>query len=620
MKIRTRLLLVLLHVAGVVCAQSPALRIDKVEPPFWWTGMADGHLQLLVKGPNVSSATASVAYEGVKVERVTPAAHADFLFVDLQISRDAQPGTLKIDFTYGDNAKIQHDYELKARTKDEALHQGLDQGDVIYLITPDRFVNGDQANDTMEGMKEGIGRSLPGGRHGGDLAGVHSKLDYLEDLGVTTLWLNPVLENNMPSYSYHGYAITDYYKVDPRYGSNEVYRELSGALHERGMKLVMDMVFNHCGLEHWWMKEMPFGDWIHDYPDYVTTNYSIASLSDPHAAESDRRQMEKGWFVPTMPDLNQDNPFMATYLIQNTLWWIEYAGLDGLRIDTYPYNKKEFMALWTLRVRKEYPDLYLVGETWIGHVGQVAYWADKGPDYSEGYNSHTPAMADFPLYFALNAAFREGGNVAALYDVLSQDFMYYDPSKYKVFADNHDVDRLFHSLGGNVQRFKQALTFLLTTRGVPQLYYGTEILMKGSGDHGVIREDFPGGWKEDQRDAFTQKGRTEQERVAYEFVRRLLNWRKGSEAIAHGNLKHFIPHDNLYVYNRKSENESVLIMINNSNESVTVDMARYQEVLEGYDGGRDIISGRDFNDLDTIRMDGNTSLVLELKPLTRAVE
>lgn len=617
MKLNVRMLLVLLHVAGAVYAQKSKVTIDRVEPPSWWTGMVDERLQLLIKGENISSASVSITYPGVEIASVTPAENKDFLFVDLRVGPEARPGTMKIDFTYGRRGKLQHNYELRSRGNSADLHQGLDQGDVIYLITPDRFVNGDPDNDVVAGMKEGKGRTLPGGRHGGDLAGVRSKLDYIDDLGVTTLWLNPVLENNMPSYSYHGYAITDYYKVDPRYGTNEAYKDLCDELHGRGMKLIMDVIFNHCGLEHWWMKQMPFADWVHDFPDYDVTNYSIAALSDPHAAESDRRQMERGWFVPTMPDLNHDNPFMATYLIQNTIWWIEYAGLDGLRIDTFPYNKKEFMTAWALRIRKEYPDLYLVGETWIGDVGQVAYWADKGPDY-KGYNSHTPAMADFPLYFAINNAFREGGDVMALYDVISQDFMHYDPSKYKIFADNHDLNRLFHTMGNDIRRFNQAISFLLTTRGIPQVYYGTEIGMKGSGDHGVIREDFPGGWPDDKRDAFSETGRTDNERVAYEHIRRLLNWRKNSDAISHGKLKHFIPRDNLYVYNRKSENESVLVMINNSDKAVTPDISRYKEVLDGYEGAHDVISGRDFNDMNDITMEGNTTLVLELKPIRQA--
>lgn len=612
MKIKLWLALVALCMAGASYAQKSTVTLDRVEPPSWWTGMKDEHLQLLVKGQNISTAAVSITYPGVEVIGVTPAENKNFLFIDLRIKPETQPGTVKIDFTYGRRGKLQYNYDLRARSNDGELHRGLGQQDVIYLITPDRFVNGDPANDVVAGMKEGKGRALPGGRHGGDLAGINAKLDYLDDLGVTTLWLNPVLENNMPEYSYHGYAITDYYKVDPRYGDNEMYRKLSDDLHHRGMKLIMDVIFNHCGLEHWWMKDMPFTDWIHDYPDYDITNYAIAALSDPHAVESDRRQMEKGWFVPTMPDLNHDNPFMVTYLIQNTIWWIEYAGLDGLRIDTFPYNKKEFLASWAMRILKEYPELYLVGETWIGDVGQVAYWADKGPDYDGDYNSNTPAMADFPLYFAINSTFREGGNVAALYDVLSRDFMHYDPTKYKVFTDNHDVDRLFHSLGEDIDRFKQAITFLLTTRGVPQLYYGTEIIMKGSGDHGIIREDFPGGWPDDKRDAFSQKGRSEEEQAAFGFIRQLLNWRKHSEAISKGVLKHYIPRDNLYVYNRKSENESVVVIINNSDKPVVADMSRYHEILQGYDRANDVLSGRSLSSLDSVSIEANASLVLEL--------
>jgi glycosidase len=329
--------------------------------------------------------------------------------------------------------------------------------------------------------------------------------------------------------------------------------------------------------------------------------------------------MEKGWFVPTMPDLNQDNPFMATYLIQNSIWWIEYAGLDGLRVDTYPYNNKDFMATWARAVAREYPNLYVVGETWIDSPAQVAWWTDRGPDH-KGYNSHTKAMADYPLYFAINNAFREGGNVWTLYNALSHDFLYTYPAANKVFADNHDVDRVFHSVNGDMTRFRQVMTFLLTTRGIPQLYYGTEILLMGSGDHGLIREDFPGGWPGDKRNAFTEAGRTEAEQEAFEYLRRVLNWRKGSEAIAEGTLKHFIPQDNVYVYNRKSDNESVLVMINNGNEAATPDMTRFAEVLTGYGSGRDVLTGKVFENLSSISIGPHSSLVLELKAGEKPVE
>lgn len=616
--IKMRLVLVMIAVAATSYAQKNTLTIDRVEPPFWWTGMANDQLQLLVKGGDLSATSVTIDYPGVEVTNVTPAAHSGFLFVDLKISPEAKAGSIPITFTKAKRTR-KYAYELKERAPREGRNGGLTERDVIYLITPDRFVNGDPSNDVVKGMKEGINRSFPGGRHGGDLAGILSKLDYMENLGVTTLWLNPIQENDMPEYSYHGYAITDYYKVDPRYGTNDMYVTLSSELHRRGMKLIMDVVFNHCGLEHWWMKDMPFPDWVHDYPNYEVTNYAIASLSDPHAAERDQRQMEKGWFVPTMPDLNHDNPFMATYLIQNCIWWIEYAGLDGLRVDTYPYNDKDFMSRWALAVAREYPDLYVVGETWIGSAAQVAWWTDRGPDH-KGYNSHTRAMADFPLYFAIHNAFREGGNVYALYEALSHDFLYREPAANKIFADNHDVDRVFHSVRGDMTRFRQVMTFLLTTRGIPQIYYGTEILLKGSGDHGVIREDFPGGWPGDTRDAFTEAGRTQTEQEAFQFLHQLLNWRKNSEAISEGTLKHFIPQDNLYVYNRKSANESVLVMINNGDATATPDMSRFGEVLTGYESARDVLTGKAFGDLNSIAVSPHTTLVLELKPGDKAVE
>ncbi|HTJ53081.1 MAG TPA: glycoside hydrolase family 13 protein [Cyclobacteriaceae bacterium] len=600
----------------IICFQLVAQStIQRVEPPSWWAGMNHHTLQLLVQGENIGTTKVNINYPGVQITKVNEADNKNFLFIDLALNEDVKPGRFNIEFTTIKKKKITYSYELKQRD-DGVKGQGLTQNDIIYLITPDRFVNANPANDDAATMKEKKNRGFHGGRHGGDLEGIISKIDYMNDLGVTAVWSSPVAENNMTEYSYHGYAITDYYNVDPRFGNNELYKKLGTELHKKNMKLVMDMVFNHCGVEHWWMKDMPYADWIHYYPKFIETNHAKASLSDTHGTQADREQMEKGWFVPTMPDLNHDNRFMATYLIQNSVWWIEYAGLDGIRMDTYPYNKKEFMAEWANYVYAEYPKFYMVGESWVNTTAQEAYWSDKGKK-SDDFNSHI-TMTDFPLCFALHSAFRKDGDIGKLYDIISEDFLYTNANNNKIFGDNHDMDRLFYIVGQDMSKFKIALTFILTTRGIPQLYYGTEIAMKGNDKHGIIREDFPGGWTNDKRNAFTAEGRTTQENEVFNHIQKLLKWRKSSDAIQHGSLKHFVPYNNLYVYNQKSEKESIVVMINNSIESKKIDTSRYEEFLKGYDGATDLLTGKKISNLHEIDMEGNSSLVLELIPSPKA--
>lgn len=593
-------------------AQSTVPAIKRVEPLSWWIGMKNHSVQLLIYGDKIGTTTLSVDYPGITVDKITKGESENYLFADLTIGANTQPGLVTLSFDYGKKKKLTHTWPLLARQANPQAFQGLTSADVIYLITPDRFANGDPSNDAVKGLKEGVNRSFHGDRHGGDVAGIISKIDYMHDLGVTALWSSPVCENDMKEYSYHGYAITDYYKVDARMGTNNQYKQLADKLHTKGMKLVMDMVFNHCGLEHWWMKDMPFADWIHDYPGYSITNYSISSLSDPHAAQADARQMERGWFVSQMPDLNHDNPFMARYLIQNSIWWIEYAGLDGIRMDTYPYNKKEFMAEWAKQVYAEYPKFYLVGETWIGDELTEAFWTARNTIQLGGFNSHTKSMTDFPLTFSMHKAFGKDGDVMHLYSTLAKDFIYENPDDLKIFVDNHDMDRMFFQFGEDIKRYKLALAFMLTTRGIPQFYYGTEILMKGHGDHGFIREDFPGGWATDTRNAFTKEGRTPQENEAYDYVRKLLNWRKQSDAIQHGSLKHFIPYNNVYVYARTSEKESVVVVINNTGEDKAVDMTRYKELIQDASKGLDVITGENISNLNTIPVNSRSARIIQL--------
>lgn len=581
-----------------------------MEPPFWWVGMENSQLQLLVKGESIGTTTAVELNnaQGVSVKEIHKADSPDYLFIDLQIDEHAEPGTIELAFRKGKKTVASYQYQLKERTISPT--EGIDNSDVIYLITPDRFANGDQTNDSVDHLEDKLNRQHYNGRHGGDLQGIISRLDYMQELGVTALWLNPVLENAMPEVSYHGYAITDYYQVDPRYGSNALYKQLAAELKKRDMKLIMDMVFNHSGVEHWWMSEPPFDDWIHHHPEHKITNHAMASISDPYGVESERALMETGWFVSVMPDLNHNNPFMETYLIQNSIWWIEYAGLDGIRMDTYPYNNKQTMQRWADRVLSEYPDFYLVGEVWIGSEAQEAYWAPQAPGAE--YHSGLTSITDFPLCNAIHAAFKADGDVRSLYDVLSKDFLYAQPDANKIFADNHDMDRFFHTIGEDVGRFKNAMTFLLTTRGIPQLYYGTEILMSKFGEHGVLREDFPGGWEEDLRDAFSPEGRTTPENEAFDHLKKLLNWRKTSAAVTEGGLRHYAPYDNIYVYSRSHDDETIVVLINNNAKEMTLNLARYHEILAGSPSGYDVLTGAQVLLEDELLLPANESLVLKL--------
>lgn len=592
-------------------AISQNIEIERVEPPNWWAGMSSPKLQLMVYGDGVGAANVSIKDKGITLKKVHRTENEKFLFLDLEINHGFKPGSIEISLANGAQT-ISYPYEIKARQK--TGNKGVGPQDVIYLITPDRFVNADEMNDQVEGLKEGWNRDFHSGRHGGDLKGIISKLDYLEDLGATALWLNPVFENDMPVYSYHGYAATDYYKVDSRLGDLEDYNQLSSSLHARGMKLIMDMVFNHCGREHWWMKDMPFTDWINYYPQERITNHAKMSISDPYAADSDIEVMEKGWFVSEMPDLNHANPFMANYLIQNSIWWIETASLDGIRMDTYPYNKLEMMVEWAQRVRAEYPGFYIVAETWVETPAHEAWWAEKEPG-DDAFNSFT-TVTDFPLCFAIHRAFKSGGDVTDLYNVLAEDFLYHRPVENKIFADNHDMDRYYHTVGKNLEKFKMAMTFLLTTRGIPQIYYGTEILMRRYGEHGILREDFPGGWRGDARDAFTAAGRTAEENEAFDYLKRLLNWRKRAPELTRGKLTHFIPYENVYVYERSSGNRSVLIILNNKDEKTSLSMDRFAEVTWNVEKAVDVLTDTEipgFSSLKYLNIPPNTAMIIQLE-------
>ncbi len=597
---------------------SQEVALSRIEPPFWWTGFKNNNLQLLVYGKNISTASISVDHPGFVIKKINKVANPNYLFLDITINAAASQVTTTILFKSKDKIVGKYLYELKARKQGSADRKGFSASDVIYLLMPDRFSNGDKSNDDVAGMAEVVNRNNPDGRHGGDIKGIANHLDYIKEFGVTAVWINPLLENNQPKYSYHGYSITDYYKVDPRYGTNEDYQKLGEAIHQRGMKLVMDMVFNHCGSEHWWMKDLPSPDWVNEWPVFTRTNYRAGTSTDPYASAADSKQFVCGWFDNTMPDLNQRNPFVKNYLIQNSIWWIEYAGLDGIRQDTHPYSFKEMTAEWGKQITTEYPNFNMVGECWMNNPASVAYW-QKNALNKDHYNSWLPSVFDFPLYDALNKAFNEpeGWNtgILRLYDVLSQDFSYADPSNIVVFADNHDVNRYLDTQKNDIRKLKMAMAFVLTTRGIPELYYGTEVLMT-SGDYngdGNKRKDFPGGWFGDDRNAFIPEGRTNNENDMYNYLHKLLEWRKKQDVIHTGKFLHFIPRDGIYTYFRYNEKEAVMVIMNNNEETKTIETGRYDEVLKKYKSGTDIITGTPVEDLAKLIVPGKTAMIVELK-------
>jgi len=590
--------------------------IDHVEPPFWWAGMKDNSLQLMIHGKDIGKTKAFLEYKGVKIKNSTSTG-ADYLFVDLEVGNSAKPGMISIDFKEKDSVLLNYKYELKERSEGSARRPGFNTSDMMYLIMPDRFANGDPNNDNVPEMLEKADRTNPNGRHGGDIKGIADHLDYLQKLGVTTLWCTPLLENNMPAYTYHGYAITDLYKVDPRFGTNENYRDLVNTAHKKGMKVVMDIVFNHFGTNSYWMKNLPQKDWIHEWPEFTRSNFRGGVISDPYRSQYDEKKMSNGWFDTSMADFNQKNPYVAKYLIQNSIWWIEYAGLDGLRQDTYPYSDKDFMAEWLKQLRNEYPNLNVVGEAWINYPPQVAYWMDN-KNNQDGYRSNLSHVFDFPLMGAIQKAFTENEGwdtgLARLYELLSQDFLYSDPSKLITFVDNHDIERMYPVLK-SVENVKMALAFIATTRGFPLVYYGTEALSdRGTleGDPGK-RKDFPGGWQGDPVNMFTGENLSVEQKDVLDFTRTLFTWRKGNKTIQEGKLTHYIPEDGIYVYFRTLDRSSVMIIINNNSSYVkTLATARFEENLKGFKSGKDVLTGNQVKDLKNIEVGSKSVKIIEL--------
>lgn len=602
----------------LVTSQAAADRLDRIEPASWWIGMKDDRLQLLVHGDRIAELVPSIHYPGVSLTSVERVENPDYLFVNLRISPDASPGSLRIEFSRRSTVIASWELPLQARDPGSADRAGFGPADVIYLITPDRFANGDPSNDNVQGMHDGHDRDNRLGRHGGDLAGVAEHLDYVAGMGFTQIWLNPVLENNQPDSSYHGYAITDFYRVDPRYGTNEDYRELSRSARARGVGMIMDAVLNHCGSGHWWMKDPPAADWFNHGGKFAGTSHAHETVQDPYGTEEDRRAFTDGWFVPTMPDLNQRNPHLATYLIQNSIWWIEYANLSGLRVDTYPYSDRQFMSDWSRRVMEEYPRLNIVGEEWNGNPITVSYW-QRGKVHADGYVSYLPSLFDFPLTEAVIQGLREeessSTGLVRIYRSLAGDSVYPDPYNLVVFPDNHDTLRVYTQLDERAGLDRMAVAFFLTTRGIPQIYYGTEILMGSPEpkDDGLIRSDFPGGWPDDRTNAFTGSGLTPDQLDMQRFMRALQQWRRGASALHHGKLTQYVPRDGVYVYFRHDDTQKVMVILNHNDAGRTVDTRRFHEVIGGSTRATDVLTGAEYPLSHDLPAPAYGAVILELR-------
>jgi neopullulanase len=590
----------------------------RIDPPFWWVGMQNNELELLLFQPGGAKWEASLSYPGVDIVDQGPADNPKYCYIRLSIAASAQPGTLNFVFGTG-KEQFKLPYVLKARDNRPGAQSGITTADFIYLAMPDRFANGDPGNDIVKGMEEtGLNRDSMFWRHGGDLLGVQNHLDHIVDLGATALWLNPVLENNEPKASYHGYAITDHYKVDPRFGTNEGFKELVAVGHAKGLKAVLDVVYNHIGDQHHLYKELPWQAWVHRFPEgYVRTSYRAPVLMDPYASDRDKKIMTDGWFDHHMPDLDQTDAHLATYLIQNSVWWVEYADLDAFRIDTYAYPDQAFMNDLCKALFKEYPRFSIFGETWVdGAPVQVFF---HGNNINVQRQSELPGVTDFQLYYGIMEALqREQGwteGVARLYHTLGTDYLHADPFKNVIFLDNHDISRFYSMVGEDFRKFKMGIAWLMTTRGIPQLYYGTEILMKNyANPDGKVRDDFPGGWTTDKSNKFTEAGRSAKEQEAYAYIRMLAQWRKTSRAVHAGRTTQFVPENGVYTYARRGKGQAVLVIMNCSEKGNKVDMARFAECYGDATLGVDVMTQQRIDLKGTQEMTPWSVWVLELQP------
>lgn len=615
MSIKVRFLIVFLFVGFFSAFAGNRVELNRVEPMNWWVGMKNPNLQLLVYGKDISMCDVEIDYPGVTLNTVTKVESKNYLFLDLSIESKCKAGSFDIKFVFDNHLVASYNYQLLDRTSGSAERLGFSSADAMYLLMPDRFANGDPSNDNIDGYLEKANRNEPYGRHGGDLKGISQHLDFIEEMGYTALWINPVLENNLAQVTYHGYAITDFYKVDARFGTNDDFKILTQACNTRGIKMVMDMVFNHCGINHWWMNDLPMKDWINEWPEFTRSYFRLATVSDPNAAQVDRERTVKGWFDNPMPDLNLSNKYLLTYLEQNAIWWIEYAGLEGIRVDTYPYPDRVGMSEWGKAVMTEYPNFNIVGECWISSPAKTAFYQSGFP-HKDGFDSHLPSVMDFPLHSVLWNAFKEqqgwDEGLTRLYNILSEDFLYANPNNILLFPDNHDVSRVYSVMNKDIDHTKMVIAMMATLRGIPQIYYGTELLMEGDGgNHASLRIDFPGGWEGDKVNAFTAEGRTQEQNDMFNFISKLLNYRKNEPVLHTGKFTHWLPQDGVYVYSRSSEAKVVVVYMNNNADDMAIETSRFNEVTNGFVNAKNVMTGAKIGDLSMIVVPSKTALIVE---------
>ena len=612
------LMVILTALAASMAARASAPAIERIEPGNWWVGMKSEHLQLMVHGKDIADTQPELDYPKVQIMSVTRVANRNYLFIDLRVQPDASAGQLMLRFRQGD-AVLQYPYALLQRTPGSASRRGFSNADVILNLMPDRFANGDPTNDNVAGFPDRLNRSSnEAGRHGGDIKGIVDHLDYIAALGYTMIWPTPLTENNQQVYSYHGYAATDTYKIDARFGSNADYKNMVASARQKGVGVIQDVVLNHIGSEHWWMKDMPMPDWISFDGKFVPTVHARSAISDLYSSEEDKNNFTAGWFTETMPDMNQKNPFVATYHIQNSIWWVEYAGLSGIRVDTYGYSDTAFLSEWSRRLTEEYPNLNIVGEEWSVNPVIVSYW-QKGKCHSNGYVSYLPSLMDFPLNDALRSALVENDNynegLMKLYQALGNDVVYPNPQNLVLFEGNHDMSRLYTVFNDDAQAVKMAMVYVATMPRIPQFYYGTEILMSSLKERndGETRRDFPGGWAGDKVNGFTGAGLSSEQRDTQNYFKKLLNWRKTQSVIHQGKMMHYVPDHGTYTYFRYDKDHIVMVVLNKNQTATTLKTARFHEVMAGHTSAQDVMTGTAFDVSSSVTVPARSALILELK-------
>lgn len=601
------LLVSLIMMPGIysfVSAQNKKIKMDHIEPPFWWVGM-ETPLQLMLVGEGIGDGTFCSLTEGVSVAALHRTESPNYLFADIKIEANAPAGNYLFRITSG-KKQLDITYELKARREGSAQREGLSPADVLYLLMPDRFVNGNKNNDTTLLTVEVANPDKVYGRFGGDMAGINAWLDYFQSLGVTAVWPTPVTMDNEPTYSYHGYACADYYTIDPRFGSNLEYKALVADAKAHGIKFIQDFVVNHCGTAHWWMKDLPFKDWINTFPSFTNSNFAMSTHMDPHASQVDKSMCVRGWFDTSMADMNLTNPYVLQYFIQAAIWWMEYIDLAGLRIDTYPYSDEAAISAFTAALRKEYPNATVLAECWFNQPQQVAYW-ERGP------RPGGPTVMDFPLQGVLCQALcesepQQGPGMRRIYDSFSNDFVYDNPIELLIFADNHDTNRAFEQVGRNPEKMKMLYTMLATFRGIPQLYHGSELLVCAEDPahlgHGEERRPMPLQWKEDPSAV-----------QVHDYVAKVLQWRKTSEAVHSGSMLHYLPKydENTYVYFRQSGSDNVMVVVNNGMKPYAIDWAHFAEGVRNATKGTEVISGLSVAVGEPVEVPAQTAWILTLQ-------